>query len=168
MTVNKSNIQSIPADDITQALNAINGGFAILKANLIALTPEDRRLLLKMADGTVPFVGKGVAFLDKGTIKLPEYVNKQTADDNFAVNQALVPVANLLTDFLSMVNDTRMLSGSNALNEVLGFYNYAKRAAERRVPGAKTIYEEMKVRYAKKKVKKTITNDSNKAMEAVA
>ena len=168
MRLNESNIQSIPADDITQALNAINGGLSIIKPYLTALTPEDRRKLLKMADGTAPFVSKGAEFVDKGTIALPEFVNKQTLDESFGVYQSLVPVANALADFYSLVNDTRTLAGSNALMEVLGFYDYVKSASRRRVPGAKTIYDEMKGRYARKKTKKLVAENSDKAMEAVA
>jgi hypothetical protein len=45
------------------------------------------------------------------------------------------------------IDDTRMLAGSEAYHADLTFYNAVKRATEDDVPGAKSVYEALKVRF---------------------
>ena len=52
---------------------------------------------------------------------------------------------------LQGVGDTVMLSGSEAYNEALIYYNAVKRAASEDIPGAKAEYEEMKNRFPGRK-----------------
>jgi hypothetical protein len=54
-----------------------------------------------------------------------------------------------------MIDDTMLLSGSEAYIAVLAFYNYLKGAAKMGVPGAKTIFEDLSTRFPGRTVKKT-------------
>ena len=52
-----------------------------------------------------------------------------------------------VTQLLSAIDDTTMVSGGEAYNASLIFYNAVKQAAKQNIPGAKDIYNELKKRY---------------------
>ncbi|MBN7816650.1 hypothetical protein J0A69_14470 [Algoriphagus sp. YJ13C] len=140
----------IPDADLSAALDHINAARAILAPFLIALTPDDRRTIPKMSDGTRPFVEKVMDYVVSEPQFLPPFLPvAEMQKDWKAVNglEPLLKAANLLCDNLS---DTVMLAGSETLEGGLGYYNTTKYAARLNAPNAKGIYEDLKKRFNKK------------------
>ncbi len=154
MTTEMPTPQAIPATVQTEALDLLKQSFALLSPYLQALTPADRRALLKVSDGSEAFVSKGVEYVGSNPEFVPPYMNSKALTTDVANFAALNAFKNQLIEYYSLVSDTRMAAGNGAFTQLLSYYSNVKLAAGRRVPAAKNIYEDMKKRFQKKKLKK--------------
>jgi len=68
-----------------------------------------------------------------------------TVDYNYFSN--LRPLVNQLEQLLQNAEDTMLLAGSETYIAALSFYNSVRDAAKRDVPGAKAVYDDLKVRF---------------------
>jgi hypothetical protein len=147
-------MQQIPQATADQAMDLLNQSYDLLKPYLEALTTEDRRALPKIADGTEPFMDKSMEYLEKSGQFRPAYMNVNDVKANYSNMLLLTPFSVKLDSFSSLVSDTRMKAGSEALSGALQYYNILRDAIRHRIPGAKMIYDDLKKRFEKKKVKK--------------
>ena len=65
----------IPEADLQAVKDALATIQSILSPYLMALTPEERRVLPKMGDGTTPFVSKVIEYADDNPEFVPPFVN---------------------------------------------------------------------------------------------
>lgn len=151
METTKTIVNPIPQDVMSQATDLFLQGQALLVPYFVTLTPEDRKNMLKMNNGTDPFVAQGLQYMGSNPEFIPSFVNAKEVGTDYDNYDGLSPLYALLTQVCSQVSDTKMASGGSAYNGVLSFYNNVKLAAKNRVPGAKTIFEDLKKRFEKKK-----------------
>lgn len=125
-----------------------------LDAYLISLKPEERKGLAKMSDKTLPFVEKVTEYVKSHPEFVPVYLQtKELLIDVKAYND-LIQVYRQIEQLCSRLDDTVMLSGSEAYVAALAYYNSVKQAAKMNVPNAKNIYKDLKARFEKKIEKK--------------
>ncbi len=145
MTNNHS--QSIPQNVLDEVKQKISESIALLNPYIVSLTPEERSDLAKLGDKTLAFVEKTKSHSTDNPQLRPAYFNP----DEFAVDyndfSNLRPLLNQVEQLLHNIEDTMMLAGSEAYIASLSFYNSAKDAAKRDVPGAKAVYDDLKVRF---------------------
>lgn len=122
----------------------------LLKPFLIALTPEERKALPKMADGSTPFVGKALGYAKTNPQFVPAYVNIPELEIDFNAVIDLTEFAHICDKISDGLSDTSLLSGSEAYVAALSYYNSVKNAAKMNVPGAKAIYDDLKKRFESK------------------
>ena len=159
--------KTIPEEVITEATAAFQSGLTLILPYMLAMTPEDRKKLYKMADGTEPLVAKSAEFVQTNPQFVPSYMNVDSMKTGFTVYGQLVPLFNVIGDAYSLVSDTRTFAGAQALKETLKYYDTVKTASNNRVPGAKAIFDELKKRFARKKRKKE-EDKSNKGLSVSA
>ena len=117
---------------------------------LQGLTNEERISLFKMGDKTVATVQKTKSYIDTNPEFVPSYMDRvEFLKDETVVTQ-LNPIANLARQITSDVDDTVMLSGSEALQEAMLYYGQVKEAAAKGIPTAKPIYEDLRQRFSKR------------------
>ena len=117
---------------------------------LQGLTNEERISLFKMGDKTVATVQKTKSYVDTNPEFVPSYMDRvEFLKDETVVTQ-LNPIANLARQITSDVDDTVMLSGSEALQEAMLYYGQVKEAASKGIPTAKPIYEDLSQRFSKR------------------
>lgn len=168
MSMVKSDIiQPIPAEVLTQVLQNITDANAALAPYLISLTPYDRKALYKVSDGTDPFVDKGVVYAAQYPQFVPQQLDVEAMNADYEVKTELQPLITVTTGFLSLLNDTHMLAGAEALQGVLSYYNSVKQASRENVANAKDVYNDMKKRYARTKKKETPTEKETVADTAI-
>lgn len=144
----------IPEEEIRKILDSIKIIESILKPYLIALTPENRREIPKMSDKTTPFVEKCLEYAESNPEFVPAYLNiKELQIDLEAVN-SLLTIIRPITQIQENLNDSIMLSGSEAYIAALTYYSSIKQAARINVPNAKSIFEDLSKRFEKSKTKK--------------
>lgn len=144
----------IPEEEIRKVLENLKQIDSILKPYLIALTPENRRDIPKMSDKTTPFVEKCLEYAESNPEFVPAYLNiKELKIDLDAVN-SLLSIIRPITQLEENLNDTIMLSGSEAYVAALTYYSSIKQAARINVPNAKSIFEDLSKRFEKSKSKK--------------
>jgi len=143
----------IPPDVLTQVLDLQTQVKTLLAPYLVALTPDERRGIPKMSDKTVTFVSKTLEYANAYPQFAPAYLNMEGLQIDVKAVDDLTSVEQLVENLASQVSDSIMLSGSEAYVAALTFYNSVKEAARRNVPGAKAIYDDLKVRFEQSKKK---------------
>jgi ribosomal protein L14 len=123
----------------------------LLAPYITVLTPEQRRTLAKMGDKTLAFVEKAHELALTNPVFVPPFLNMAEFTIDFSDAHNIEPVLVLLEQLRSGVDDTQMLAGSEAYQAALVFYNSVKEAASKNVPGAKAVYDALRVRFPHKK-----------------
>jgi hypothetical protein len=128
-------------DDALKAVEAAIGNY------LVALTPKERQELPKMGDKSFPFVSKVLDYSESNKEFTPPYVDTAEMKRDFKAVDDLQSRARKLRQILSNVDDTVTLAGSEAYVAALSYYNSVKLASKLSVPNAKTIFEDLRVRF---------------------
>ena len=137
----------IPDGDIQIVKDALKLIETTLAPYLIALTPEERRAIPKMADGTEPFVSKVLEYSKEEPQFNPSYLNVAEMEKDYKATFQLLPILKDLLMLVDNVRDTSTLTGSECYKSSLTFYNSIKQAAKTNVPNAKAIYDDLKQRF---------------------
>lgn len=149
---NNVNIE-IPAEDLKKMIEAVNTLKSLSEKYLIALTPTERKSKLKMGDKSIPFVEKVIEYTKSNPKFITEFMDVKALENDF---KSVLELSNLLRpidQLASGLNDTILLAGGEALYNALIYYNTVKQAAKNNIPDAKTIYEDLKKRFEKTKIK---------------
>jgi hypothetical protein len=144
---NNQHTQAIPSTVLVQAQAKIDEARAILAPYLLALTPTERQTLPKMGERTIAFVEKAYDFARQNPGLAPPYLGLESFGVDFADAHGLWTLLNTVQQLKEAVDDTEMAAGSEAYQAALVFYHSAKAAAAQDVPGAKAVYEELKIRF---------------------
>ncbi|GHU23967.1 hypothetical protein FACS1894172_16400 [Spirochaetia bacterium] len=151
---NNKHSQAIPIEVLTEVQTKIDEASTLLKPYLIALTPKERQKLPKMGSKTLSFVEKALDFSKQNQIFNPSYLDIDAFSIDFNDAHELWALVNSVEQLYANLDDTEMVAGSEAFQAALLFYNSVKLAAAQDVPGAKTIYDELKNRFPRGKHKK--------------
>jgi hypothetical protein len=145
---NRISIEIPPADlqAIKAALQQIQ---ALLAPHVIALTPEQRKTIPKMSDGTEPFVDKVMDYAVNNSEFLPAFVSLGELQKDWNATSGLMPLLRMVDQIRDTMGDTAMLAGSEAYKGALSYYNSVKQAAKMNAPDAKAIYEDLRKRFEK-------------------
>ena len=141
----------IPDEEVDITTQKLNEGGAILKPYLIALTPDQRKEIPKMSDKTLPFVEKITEYCQSAPQFVPAFMDVEALAGDFKVTQQLTGLFRTVKAMHDNLDDTIMQAGSEAYMNALNYYNSVKQAAKSDVPGAKSIYEDLKKRFEKTK-----------------
>lgn len=141
----------IPPGELQQVIWKLQEINQILKPFLIALTEEERKTIAKMGEKTQPFVEKALEYAQSSPQFAPAYMSVPELQIDMKAVADLTSILQILQPLCDNVNDTEMLSGSEAFLAALTYYNSVKHAAKVNVPSAKAIYEDLKVRFEKSK-----------------
>jgi hypothetical protein len=120
---------------------------AVAMPFMVNLTPDERRTLPKMSDGTLPFVSKALTYAESNPQFVPPYTNVGELRKDFNLVAQLTLIQQQLAMLAEKVNDTILALGSEAFVTSLSFYNAVKQAAKTNVPGADTIYQDLRTRF---------------------
>lgn len=127
----------------------------ILAPKLKTLTPEQRRKLPKMGDGTEPFVTKAIEYAKSNPEFLPSFVSAANMEHDFKAVATLNNLVRPLRQMIDSLDDSIMLSGSEAYVAALSYYNNVKQGLKMNTPGAESIYNDLKQRFEKQGPKTT-------------
>ncbi len=131
-------------DKIQQAIQSLQ---SILQPHLVTLSSTERSQMPRMADKTVAFVQKSLDYAKTTPQLNPPYLNlTEMAIDIEAVSQ-LKQILNPLLQLIQPLEDTIVLSGSEAYSAALMYYGAIKEANKHNVLGAKVIYEDLAQRF---------------------
>lgn len=152
--MNSLSIQ-IPEADLQAVKDALATIQNTLSPYLQALSPEERRALPKMGDGTEPFVSKVLDYASSDPQFVPPFVDVPEMGYDWNAVQHLIPLLRSVSQLQSNLNDTVMLAGSECYVAALSYYNSVKMAEKMNVTGAKVISEDLGKRFNGKGKQKT-------------
>jgi hypothetical protein len=152
MSENRISIQfsEVDARDINQAIKTLITKFS---PYLIALSADDKRSVPKVGDKGAAFMQKSSGYMNTSPEFIPMFVDKGEADKDFEGFNALHGFLRLLAPLVSNIEDTALLCGSEFYRACLNYYDTVKKAAENNVPGARAIYEDLKVYFDAQRAK---------------
>ena len=158
---------NIPAEDI----EAIKAATKVLQEKLLphlaTLTKEEQGELFKIGDKSIAFINRSFEYIEQNPKLTPDYINVEEMKVDIGAVETLRKILNPIGLIVSALDDSIMLSGSEANVPALAFYNYIKGAARMNVPGAKAIYDDLKKYFAKRShKKKSSSNNSNEGNNA--
>ncbi len=137
----------IPDADITKVKDALKLVADTLGPYLIALTPKDRSTIIKMGDGTEPFVEKTLDYIGSNPQFLPGVVSAEEMNKDWKVIGQLTPVLRAVEQLQSNLNDTIMEAGSELYGDCLGYYGGVQFGVKMNIPDAKPIDEDLGKRF---------------------
>ena len=138
---------SIPEADFLAAKQHLNDAANLLKPFLVALTPDQRKTILKMGDKSLPFVEKALEYSKSNANLLPVYIDLPEWEKDAIAHRQLVELYRICEQLCSNIDDTGMLTGSESFMAALGFYNNTKQAAKMNVPDAKPVADDLAMRF---------------------
>jgi hypothetical protein len=145
---------TFPEGEKTKINQAITTLDTILLPKLVNLDAKERQFLPKMGDGSVSFVQKSVIHMEQNPDLIPKYISVSDMKIDLEAVEILLKFQFSLMKSADLLDDSILLSGSEALVCALAFYNYILGAAKANVPGADVIYKDLRVQF-KNKGKKT-------------
>jgi len=151
----KENLVSvqIPTADLEAVRNALTVLEQKLLPHLVDLSKEERRALLKMGDKSLPFVEKALEYAGTNPTLLPAYVDVAEMKVDLDAVKLLTDFYRLTEKITDMLDDTIKLSGSEAFKTALKIYKAVQHATQSGISGAEVIFNDLKQRFEKTKVK---------------
>ena len=146
ITINRLNTTMAGAD-ITAVKNAIAGIYSKMPF-LIGLTTDERVSLPKINEGNKVFVGDSINALVNNTNLLPPYLNVADIKNDLTLYEQLDELEGMALQLVEKIQDTRMLCGSEAYASSLTAYRLFESAASAGLPGADSVYNALKQRFA--------------------
>jgi hypothetical protein len=139
----------IPADVTSKVLANIKESHDLLKPYLTPLTKEDRRGLPKMGTRTMEFVYKVFEYVQSHPQFIPIGITHADMDIDRKGREEISRIMMATTSFHEELEDTFMKVGSEFYKSALEYFDTVKRAADRNVPGAKAIVDDVSVYFKK-------------------
>ena len=124
---------------------------SVLIPQLLVLTPQERMGVMKMGDGSIPFVQKALEHALQHPEIVPAFVDVAEFKKDVAYDAALKVIETHLRELTDNVSDTRLIVGGEAMYAALAIYSYVKQAIKQNVSSAKGVYEDLKARFMLKK-----------------
>jgi len=132
------------AATVASAIAALQG---VLLPRLINLSAEARHELPKMGDKTYVFVQKSLEHCRRSAELVPNYVSIPAFETDVAAVETLRSIHQPLLQLVESIDDTMMLSGSEAYTAALMFYKSTGTAAKADVAAAKVVHDDLAVRF---------------------
>jgi len=143
---------------INQAIKTINDTIAQTR---VSITPNSRLRLVKMGDRSHPFTEHALKHATRNPEFMPNYSTLEEFQTDWNLTMQLKEIKNAVNLLNRDVEDTYMAAGADSYAHAREYYNTTQRAAKNNVPGAQTIYEDLKPRFIKS------YNDENENEESM-
>ncbi|MDR0714310.1 MAG: hypothetical protein LBF89_08650 [Bacteroidales bacterium] len=149
------NNERIPETVAQQMLAKLNEAYDLIRPYLHTLTTDERVKLLKMGDKSLALAEKTAEFAAVNPELAPKHFDLEELKTDLADVSILRSLHNRAQQIADEIDNTMMLAGHEAYTQSLSFYNSAKQAVHDGVPGAKTVFEELKERFLGRRTSKT-------------
>jgi hypothetical protein len=137
----------IAAEDMQVIEGALQALLNKLKPHLVPISAGDRRTLPRMGAKTIDFVTKALGYAHSNPEFKPAFVDTDEFSRDLSAVGTLRTLAQPLRQLADLVDDSLVLSGSEAYAAALAFYNTVKAGAKLGLPGAQTIADDLAARF---------------------
>lgn len=147
---NMPNDNRISATVSTADLTAIQTKLTEIKALLpflVNLTKQERVELPKLGPASLAFDEQCADYMASAPNLLPPFVEVAEVEKDRILRGVLAEILRESKKLCEMVDDTLLLVGSEIWLADLSFYQTVRQAARRDVPGADTIYDDLRERF---------------------
>ncbi len=148
---------SFVVDDAT--LTEVRAAITVLRTKLVpllkTLSEQDRRELPKIGDRTMPFVEKSYDYTGIHPELVPAYLDRDAFRTDIEALKLLQGLERELNPVMTSLADSIMLSGSEAYQAALLFYNNVKIATKVNLGSSSAVYSDLSARFPGATAKKS-------------
>lgn len=141
ISLSLSDAQWQEAETAVQTLKKLFDG------QLVTLTAKQRQSIAKMGDGSLPFTEKAADYARTNPEFLPPFVKVEEFEADFKAVRMLNTLLQSLSQLVSQIDDSMLLSGSEAFLAARAYYATVKTAAKANAAGAKVIASDLSARF---------------------
>ena len=145
---------AIPPADLAKALEHLQQARALLAPYLHALTPDERKNIVKMGDKSVGFMQKLLDYAATTPAFVPAFISFEELQQDVGMATAITPLEQLAAQLALDLNSTVMLAGSEGMSQASPVYQNIKFLAQQRQPGAQAAYDDLSQRWPGRVAKK--------------
>lgn len=142
---------TIPQADKDAIMQHIAGIKNLLKPHVYPLTNDQRDVLPKMGDKTLPFVQKALEYSETNPEFVPNAVDTAEWKKDLDSWEDMVTIKNGLTQIVSDVKDTAMVLGSEAYAPARFYNDQVKLGVKQGNSSAKPIADDLGKRFIQSK-----------------
>ncbi|WP_348824699.1 hypothetical protein [Flavobacterium aestuarii] len=132
-------------------VTAVKAAFQTILTNLpflVGLTADERKSLNAIDVSNKAFTEDAINAGVSNPTLVPSYLSVANMKNDLALFAQLDEIAALANQLSQRVDDTRMLAGSEAYGAALSLYKAFGGAADAGVPGAESVVDQLKKRFA--------------------
>ena len=130
--------QKTAVNEATEALASATKPFEI------QVDKEEVKALAKLGDGRIPFVEKVSQYAVTDPQFLPPFADVPEFNKDFKTFKDTREMVRPMKQIVDNVENVKMVSGSEAYQFSLNFYKNVQHQAKMGVPGAQTIYDDLR------------------------
>ena len=120
----------------------------IISGKLINLSPAERTAHARVGEGTQTYIDKSRGYMTQHPKWIDtERIDITELDKDFAARKALAPMFSRVQAIYHAFDDTHVLLGSDIFDACKAFYYAVKGKNDSNVPGAKAVYDDLKLRF---------------------
>ena len=136
---------SFTEEELTQLDSHLLDIRQILNGKTVNLTPDQRRQYGRIANQNKLIVDKAKNYMEQHPDWIPRFVDKAEFDRDYTARQQEENRVQLLENLSTQLIDTKTLLDHDNYNNALSFYRMLRFLAGENEPGAKPVYEDMRV-----------------------
>ncbi|MCK8521480.1 hypothetical protein M0D21_07870 [Aquimarina sp. D1M17] len=121
----------------------------IFKGKTVNLTPSQRQQYGSIGNHNKLIVDKAKNYMEQHPQWIPRFLDKEEFDKDHAAREQVENRVQLLNNLSQQLLDTKTLLDHDNYTNALSFYRMMRFLAGENEPGAKPVYEDMKVLFAK-------------------
>ena len=146
--ISKRSSFDIPDDNLQAVQAAVQTLQAKLIPHLVNIGTDEKRALAKMGSKSVDFVSKTLIYANTNPQFKPAFVDIDNFSRDVSAFGVLPSLQQPVSQIADMLDDSLALTGSEAMNAALAYYQSVKTANKLNVPGAATINDDLAQRFA--------------------
>lgn len=146
LTNNRLNITATAAQ-----VTAVKAAFQTIATNLpflIGLTKEERSSLPAIDVSNKAFTEDAINIAVNNASLFPAYLSVASIQNDFTLFNQLDEILFIAKQLVERIEDTQLLGGSESYVSSLMIYKLIGASADAGVPGADTLYDQLKARFA--------------------
>ncbi len=140
---------SFTEEELTQLDQHLAGIKTILTGKTINLTPDQRQQYGRIANQNKLIVDKAKNYMEQHPTWVPRFLDKEEFDKDYTARQQVENRVQLLENLSQQLIDTKTLLDHDNYTNSLSFYRMVRYLAGENEPGAKPVYEDMRVLFSR-------------------
>ncbi|WP_062053829.1 hypothetical protein [Aquimarina longa] len=136
-------------EELTTLDQHLTGIKRVLEGKTVNLTPDQRQQYGRIANQNKLIVDKAKSYMEQNPTWIPHFLDKEEFDRDYITRKQVEDRIQLLRSLSQQLVDTKTLLDHDNYTNSITFYRMVRFLAGENEPGAKTVYEDMKVLFKK-------------------
>ena len=136
-------------DELAELDQHLVGIKKVLMGKTVNLTPDQRQQYGRIANQNKLIVDKAKNYMEQHPDWIPRFLDKAEFDKDYTARKQVEERVQLLENLSQQLIDTKTLLDHDNYTNSLSFYRMVRYLAGENEPGAKSVYEDMKVLFTR-------------------